>query len=255
MSPYLKLENVTLEIPIFDASRSFRKSLLQYCTGGQIIRDPKQSSKVQIRALDNISFEIRAGDRVGLIGHNGSGKTSLLKVLAGVYKPLIGKVTSRGRITPFFSISVGLDGDDTGEENISTIAMYLGMSPKEIKIRKNDIIEFSGLGDFIYLPVRTYSAGMHARLSFAIATALHPEILLMDEGITSVDEQFSEAAKARIEEFYNNLEILVIASHSNDLIRKMCNKAILLEHGRLLAFGKVEEILNMYQRNVHNLTI
>ncbi len=143
-------------------------------------------------------------------------------------------------------MAIGLDLDDSGLENIATVGMYLGMTAEEITRKKEDIIAFSGLGDFIELPVRTYSAGMQVRLSFAIATALNPEILLMDEGIGMGDAQFTENAKIRLEAFYNRLHILVIASHSDDLIRQLCNKAMLLEHGKIVAYGDVESIFERY---------
>jgi ABC-type polysaccharide/polyol phosphate transport system ATPase subunit len=249
MSSFIELENVTLDIPIFDVARSFRRSLFNYCTGGQIMQDSGKKNMVNIRALENINFRLEKGDRLGLVGHNGAGKTTLLRVLAGVYTPLIGKMRSNGKITPLFNISIGMDLDDTGIENISTIGMYLGMTPKEIEDRKEEIISFSELGDFINLPVRTYSSGMMVRLSFAIATSLQPEVLLMDEGIGAGDAQFAEKAKARLDEFYRNIDILVIASHGDDLIRQLCNKAMLLEHGKVMAFGEVEAVLEQYHRS------
>lgn len=245
MDTYLELENVTLEIPIFDINRSFRKSVFNYCSGGQIIQS-SESRAVSVRALENVNLHLQKGDRLGLVGHNGAGKTSLLRTLAGVYQPSFGRMRHKGKITPLFNMSIGLDMDDTGVENISNIGMYLGMNPKEIALKKDNIIEFSGLSDFIHLPVRTYSAGMQIRLSFAIATAIDPEILLMDEGIGAGDAQFAEGAKVRLDEFYGKLDILVIASHSDDLIRQLCNKAMLLEHGKILAYGDVEEVLKIY---------
>lgn len=248
MSAYIELKNVTLDIPIFDVSKSFRKSLFNYCTGGRVIQDANNTKSVSIRALENVSFRLEKGDRLGLIGHNGSGKTSLLRVLAGVYKPDIGTLSFRGKVTSLFNIAIGMDMDDTGIENISTIGMYLGMTTKEIESKKADVIKFSGLGDFIGLPVRTYSNGMLVRLSFAIATTLDPEILLMDEGIGAGDAQFAEGAKARLEEFYRRLDVLVIASHSDDLIRQLCNKAMLLEHGKVIVYGGVEEVIETYHK-------
>ncbi len=247
MSAYVEVENVTLEIPIFDASRSFRTSLKNYITGGQIHEYVTGNKRfVSVRALENINFRLEEGDRLGLIGHNGAGKTSLLRTLAGVYKPLNGFVRTNRKITPLFNASIGLDFDDTGLDNISTIGMYLGMSQKYIASKKDEIIEFSGIGDFIHLPVRSYSTGMLVRLSFAIATAMEPEILLMDEGIGAADAQFSDLAKTRFQTFFNKASILVLASHSDELIHKLCNKAALLEKGRIVAFGDVDEVFKKY---------
>lgn len=251
MSAYIELKNVTLDIPIFDINRSFRTSVFRYCTGGKIIQDARNTNKVSVRALENINIRIENGDRVGLIGHNGAGKSTLLKLLAGVYKPTHGRMRSHGIITPLFNISAGLDLDDTGEENISIVGMYLGMSPAEIALKRDNIINFSDLGDYIKLPVRTYSSGMLVRLCFAIATAIDPGILLMDEGISAGDAQFAESARRRLNEFYNRLDAMVIASHSDDLIRQLCNKAMLLEHGKIVAYGEVESVLKTYHERTH----
>lgn len=244
MDVYLEIKNVSLHIPIFDVNRSFRRSLIKYYVGGNIKQN--NSKNINITALENISFRLESGDRLGLIGHNGSGKTSLLRLLAGVYKPIIGQLNYSGKITSLFNPAIGLEMDDTGLENIFTIGMYLGMNKLELETKKEDIITFSGLGDFIHLPVRTYSSGMLLRLSFSIATSLQPQILLMDEGFGTGDSQFTESAQKRLESFYNKIDILVMASHSEDLITRLCNKVLLLEHGKIKAYGKVREVFNMY---------
>jgi len=246
MEIFLEASNITLDVPIFDVDKSFRKSIINYCTGGQIMVDPTKNRQVNVRALENVNFQLVSGDRLGLIGHNGAGKTSLLRILAKVYSPSKGHLTSNGKVTSLFNMSIGLELDDTGIENISTVGMYLGMTPKEIENKRAEIIEFSDLGDFIHLPIRTYSSGMQLRLSFAIATALEPEILLLDEGISAGDALFAEKAKTRIDEFYKRLNILVIASHSDTLIKKLCNKALLLEHGKVKAYGNVDDVLETY---------
>ena len=145
-----------------------------------------------------------------------------------------------------FNVSIGLDLDDTGIDNIYTTGMYLGMKKKEIEAKKDEIIAFSDLGDYVHLPVRTYSAGMRMCLSFAIATATNPEILLMDEDLSAGDAGFAEKANDRLKAFYSKMSILVTASHSDDRIRRLCNKALLLEHGKLKAFGKVDDVLHAY---------
>lgn len=246
MSIYAEINSLTMDIPIYNTKRSFRSELANRLGG--TINCNKKPGMVSVRALDKVSFRVEEGDRLALIGHNGAGKTTLLRLLAGVYKPLVGTYRYRGRITPLFNISIGLDMDDTGIDNIFTIGMYLGMSKKEIQQKKQGIVDFSELGDYIHLPVRTYSVGMMTRLSFAIVTSIDPDILLMDEGIGAGDTRFAEKAKARLENFYSRTKILVIASHAEDLIRRLCNKAILLEHGKLIAYGEVNDILQLYRK-------
>lgn len=243
---YIEVKNVTIDIPVFDSNRSLKRDLYCRYLGGGI---KKTSNKhICIRALEDVSFRLEEGDRLGLIGHNGAGKSTLLNVLAGIYIPHAGSISINGKVTPLFNTSLGLDIDDTGYENIYTIGMYYGLNKKEIDKRKDEIIAFSELGDFIYLPARTYSSGMLLRLSFAIVTSMKPDILVMDEGLGVGDAKFAQKAEGRLKSFYTNLSILVVASHSNELIKNMCNKAILLEHGKLLKFGNTEEILDLYEQ-------
>lgn len=248
---FLNVRNVTVDIPVFDSRRSLRKLVYNQFLGGNI---KKTSGKhVSVNALDNISFSLEEGDRLGLIGPNGAGKSSLLNVLGGIYIPHSGVIEVNGKVTPLFNLSLGLDNDDTGYDNIYTIGMYYGLTRKAIDLKKDEIIEFSELGDYIYLPARTYSRGMALRLCFAIVTSLDPEILLMDEDIGVVDFTFAKKAAERLEHFYKKIGILVIASHSDELIKKMCNKAMFLEHGKIVQLGPVDEVLNTYQQyTTHN---
>lgn len=248
MSTFLEVDSLTIDIPIFSMARTFRSTLANRFIGGQIHQN-KKNHQVSVRALDNISFRLNEGDRLGLIGHNGAGKSTLLRVLAGVYKPLLGSYRHQGSITPLFNIGIGLDIDDSGHDNIYSTGMYLGMTRQEVERKKQGIIEFSELGDFIKLPVRTYSTGMSTRLSFAIATALEPDILLMDEGIGAGDASFADKAQRRLESFYSKMKILVIASHSDELLRKLCNKAMLLEHGKIICAGEIEPVIERYHRS------
>lgn len=243
----LELHNVSIDIPIFDASRSFRKSLMSRL-GGEINKTDR--NKIYVRALKDLTFSLAPGDRIGLIGHNGAGKTTLLRVLGHIYKPSRGKYICRGKVTSLFNISLGMELDDTGLQNIRTIGLFLGMTQQEIQQKRDDIIAFSGLEDYIHLPLRTYSTGMLTRLNFALATAIEPDILLMDEGIGTGDASFLEKAEKRLNDFYQHSRILVIASHSDTLIQQLCNKAILLEKGCMVAFGKVEEVLSIYRANL-----
>jgi ABC-type polysaccharide/polyol phosphate transport system ATPase subunit len=245
---WVEINNVSIDIPIYNTDRSFRSTLANKYIGGNI----KTSSKlVQVQALHNISFKLQKGDRLGLIGHNGAGKSTLLNVLAGIYKPMHGTFRHNGHITPLFNLTPGLDPVDTGRENIYTIGMYLGMSQQEITSKIDEIVDFTELQDFINLPVRTYSNGMLARLSFGIATSLEPDILLIDEGIIGAgDDAFAKKAKHRLDSFYDKINILVLASHSRDLIKQLCNKALLLDHGVMKALDTVENIFDLYDSTI-----
>jgi ABC-type polysaccharide/polyol phosphate transport system ATPase subunit len=246
----IALDNVTIDFPIYGAShRSLRKSLFAK-TGGLIRHEGKRDNRVVVRALENISFTLKDGDRLGLVGHNGAGKTTLLRALAGVYWPDYGEIKVDGRISPLFTAAPGLDMEDTGFENIKTCGMFLGMSPEELEYKLPNIMEFCELGEYLELPVRTYSAGMITRLCFAIATAIDPGILLLDEGLAAGDARFAVRAESRMNELIERTRILVLASHSDAMVRHMCNCGLLLEKGRVLAFGNVDEVLEKYhQRN------
>jgi ABC-type polysaccharide/polyol phosphate transport system ATPase subunit len=203
-----------------------------------------------VRALDGLSFTLQNGDRLGLIGHNGAGKSTLLKVLAGVYKPDSGFMQIEGRVSPLFNSAPGLDPDDDGYENIMTCGLFLGMTAEEINRKLPDIVAFCELGEYLDLPVRTYSNGMVARLGFAIATSIDPDILLLDEGLGAGDAAFAERAEARMKALIQRTRILVLASHSDALIKGMCNRAMLLEKGSLIASGPVDDILDHYHKRL-----
>lgn len=250
------LENVNAHFPIYGAQqRSLRKALLQRATGGSIEREGKHSERVVVKALNDISLTLHDGDRVGLIGHNGAGKSTLLKLIAGIYEPVSGMVKVEGRVTPLFDAMPGLDGEDTGYENIITSGMLIGMTRQQIEAKIPAIEEFCELGDYLNLPVRTYSTGMTMRLGFALVTALDPGVLLMDEGFGTGDLRFAERARARMKEFIGRSQIMVLASHSDSTIRSMCNKAIMLEAGRVVAFGPVDDICERYYASVHGLGV
>jgi ABC-type polysaccharide/polyol phosphate transport system ATPase subunit len=237
------LNDVTLDFPVYGTQRSFRSELLNKATGGFIRRD---KDGVTVTALQRLSMSIEHGDRLGLIGHNGAGKSTLLKVLAGIYAPTSGNVAINGSVSSLFNISPGLDPDDTGYETIINCGMFLGMSREEIARKKSDIEQFCELGEFLSLPVRTYSSGMMVRLSFAIATAIDPEILLLDEGLGAGDARFAQRARKRVDALVDRSSILVMASHSDDLIRTMCNKAALLHGGQIIEFGNVDDVIRRY---------
>lgn len=190
---------------------------------------------VTVRAIDNISLEIGDGDRIGLVGHNGSGKSTLLRVLSGIYKPASGSITITGKVGTLLDPSAGLDAEATGYENIFLRGYILGMSKREIQAKLEEIANFSELGDFLELPLKTYSAGMSARLAFAVSTSAQNDILLVDEGIGAGDADFQEKASRRVEDLFSRTSIVIIASHAEDLIRRFCNKKIEMEHGRIIA--------------------
>jgi ABC-type polysaccharide/polyol phosphate transport system ATPase subunit len=242
------LNNVVAEFPIYGSQASLRGAIFGRVVGGVLRRQPNAGHSVVVRALDKVSLAINHGDRLGVVGHNGAGKSTLLRVLAGIYEPSAGSIEVDGRVSPLFSTSPGLDLDDTGYENIVTCGLMLGMSRGEIDKKMEKIEAFSELSGYLALPARTYSNGMLVRLSFAIATAIDPEILLLDEELGAGDARFARHAAKRVEEQIERSSIMVFASHSEDLIRQMCNRAILLDHGRLIADGPTADVLDMYAR-------
>ncbi|WP_033570734.1 ABC transporter ATP-binding protein [Dickeya undicola] len=237
--------NVCVDFPIYNASqRSLKNSLLRATTGGQLGADGQ--GKVVVRALEDLTFTLNDGDRVGLLGHNGAGKSTLLRVLSGVYQPTSGRVDIQGEIGSLIDISLGIDPEATGRENIYIRGALLGMSKARITRELDEIIEFSELGNFIDMPLRTYSSGMHLRLAFSISTILRPEILIMDEWLSVGDENFKHKAEVRMVEMVKSSNILIIASHSKELIYKICNKVLWLEHGKLKLDGDAIAVANQY---------
>jgi ABC-type polysaccharide/polyol phosphate transport system ATPase subunit len=243
----ITLENVVVDFPLYGMEPSFRTDLIGRAVGGLLQRTGQRGNRVVVRALDRVSLQLRHGDLLGLVGHNGAGKSTLLRVLAGIYEPSHGRCTIDGRVSPLFLTAPGLDLDETGYENIITCGRYLGMSRGEIKSKIGEIDAFAELGQYLALPVRTYSAGMVVRLGFAIATAIDPEILLLDEGLGAGDARFADRARARVEALIARSNIMVLASHSNELIRQMCNRAVLLDHGQIVADGAPDEVLECYR--------
>jgi ABC-type polysaccharide/polyol phosphate transport system ATPase subunit len=242
------LKDVVTEFPIYGAQPSLRRALLGH-VGGVLRRGANGAAKrVVVRALDNVSLAINHGDQLGILGHNGAGKSTMLRVLAGIYEPNHGSINIKGRVSTLFTTSPGLDADDTGYENIVTCGLLLGMTRDEIENKLPEIEAFTELNDYLALPVRTYSSGMLVRLGFAIATAINPEILLLDEGLGAGDARFAARAAERVNALIERSSIMVLASHSYKLIRQMCKRVILLHHGRVVADGPTEEVLEIYAR-------
>ncbi|CAN7746706.1 ABC transporter ATP-binding protein [Caballeronia sp. LjRoot29] len=242
---FIEFENVSVDFAIYNANgRSLKKRLMQVATGGQIGAD--KDGRVVVRALEGLSFTLRDGDRVGLLGHNGAGKSTLLRLLGGVYEPSAGTAVIRGEIGSLIDISLGTDPEATGRENIYMRGALLGMTRGHIKKQIDEIIDFSELGDFVDMPMRTYSTGMHLRLAFAVSTIVRPEILLMDEWLSVGDEGFKHKAELRMTELVKATNVLVIASHSRELIAHTCNRVLWLEHGKLKMDGDPQTVLDAY---------
>ena len=232
------IHNMTLDFPIYGiASRSFKNTFLRSATGGRVARD--SSDKVVIRALDNISLNLQEGDRVGIYGHNGSGKSTLLKVMTGVYAPVHGTCELSGRLSSMLNLLLGMHPDSTGYENIYLRGKILGLSAAEIETITQDVVEFAGLGEYMEMPLRTYSSGMAMRLGFSVSTAIPSDILLMDEWMSVGDADFMEKANARLAALLDSAKILVLASHSEDTIRKNCNKLVRLDHGQIVSVESI----------------
>ena len=231
--PYISLKNVGVNFPIYGAgASSLKKTLAASVTGG---RFGKETGVNVVQALSDINFELKAGDRLGLTGHNGAGKSTLLRTLAGVYEPSVGDFVRQGSVSSLIDPSLGIEVDATGVENIMLRGLVMGLNRKQIENLTPDIIEFSGLGDYINMPVRTYSTGMMMRLAFSISTSVKADILIMDEWLSVGDAEFTEKAEKRMKDVVSGAGILVLASHSPELIAKECNRVIHLEHGRIVS--------------------
>ena len=239
------LDKVAVSFPVYQAgSRSLKKRALFHGSGGRIGRDAHQ--RIIVEALRGVSLSLKRGDRLALIGPNGAGKTTLLRVIAGIYEPERGVVRTRGRISPMFDVSLGIDAELSGYDNIRIRGLLLGLSPRAIEQHLPDIAEFTELGGYLDMPVRTYSAGMILRLSFAVATCFEPEILLMDEWILAGDAHFLGRAELRIKRFVERASVLVLSSHNLDICGRWCTKALWLDQGQVRAFGPVDEVIADY---------
>ncbi len=235
----IKLRDVVVEFPIYGGtSRSFKTTFVRAATGGVLARD--SSDRVFVRALDGISLDIREGDRVGLVGHNGSGKTTLLRVMAGAYEPVSGTAEVRGAVASMLSIWLGMEHEATGYENIFMRATIMGMKAREVTPLVDEICEFAELGDYVHMPLRTYSSGMAMRLAFAISTSVNADVILMDEWLSAGDAGFWEKANQRLSKLVGEAKILVLASHDLNLIRHRCNRIAHLDHGRLVSVEEIE---------------
>jgi ABC-type polysaccharide/polyol phosphate transport system ATPase subunit len=244
---HIELQDVSVEFPLYHAStRSLKNRLIgSMSLGGRIGEDA--AHRVCVKALNGLSLSFEHGDHVALLGANGAGKSTLLRVLAGIYEPMRGRVKIKGRVASLFNIALGFDSETTGYENILMRGLLLGMSRSEIRERRDEIAAFTELGDYLAMPLRTYSSGMMMRLAFAVSTHVDAEILLMDEWIGAGDAAFTQKAERRLGELVGGAAILVLASHSEEIVRNTCNKAVLLRRGAVAHVGNVDEVLEIYK--------
>lgn len=224
----------------FLVRRMFRKSVNPY---------------FEIKALQNVNLELRDGDRLGIVGHNGAGKSTMLRVLAGVYPPSEGAISVEGRVSSLFDINLGFEQDASGWENIYYRGYLQGETPATIKDKMQPIADFSELGAFLDMPVCYYSSGMKVRLAFAIATAIEPEILLIDEVLGVGDQAFQDKATKRMRDMMEKARLMVLVSHELKSIENICNRAIWLDHGRVLAEGEPYEVVKAYVRAVEQARV
>jgi lipopolysaccharide transport system ATP-binding protein len=241
----ITFDQVTVDFPIYNSNtRSLKARIMQVATGGQLAADTE--GRVIVRALENLSFEFKDGDRIGVLGHNGAGKSTLLRLLSGAYEPSSGTTSIHGHVGSLIDISLGTDLEATGRDNAYLRGSLLGIKRTHIDKYMDEILEFSGLGNFLDMPMRTYSTGMHLRLAFAISTLVQPEILLMDEWLSVGDEAFQSKAEKRLRNLVQSSNILVIATHSKELALDLCNRLIWLEHGRIQMDGAPHAVAQAY---------
>ncbi|WOD14040.1 ABC transporter ATP-binding protein [Paraburkholderia kirstenboschensis] len=229
---HLTFDRVTVSYPVHNnRTKSLRNNLVRISTGGRL---DAESGRIQVvTALQDVTLDLRQGDAVGLVGHNGAGKSTMLRTMAGVYKPTNGTVKRQGKTATVLELGAGIDPELTGYENITRMGVLLGMSIAETKARVSEIESFTQLGNFLQLPVRMYSSGMATRLMFAVATSTRPDILLVDEVFGAGDAEFQEKARQRMAQLISSVGIFVFASHDHELIRTYCNRYLRLEHGRV----------------------
>jgi lipopolysaccharide transport system ATP-binding protein len=236
---HLRLNDCSLHLPVYGAgNRSLKQMVLSAATGGRIASSSRHITVVE--ALRNVTLDLNSGDRVGLVGHNGAGKTTLLRMLAGIYEPTTGVYSYSGRVTSLLDVTLGLDPEATGYENILLRGLILGASKAEMKRLTPEIADFSELGDYLNMPVRTYSSGMVLRLAFSIVTSVPADVLLMDEWLSVGDASFIAKAETRMKSFVGQASIMVLASHNPQIIDELCNVIVTLEHGEVKGVQRLD---------------
>ncbi len=239
--PHIHAEAVTIEFPLYHlGARSLKKRIL---ANSPLRLRQDEASRIVVSALRELSFRIAPGERVALVGHNGAGKTTLLRTLAGVYEPVGGRLEVAGSVGALIDPAAGMDPHATGRENIVLRGLFRGLGEAESASLAEEVGAFSGLAEFLDVPVRTYSAGMSVRLSFAMATVMDPEVLLMDEWFLAGDADFMQRARAKLEALVSKAEILVLATHDMAIVREWCTRVIRLDAGRIAQDGSVTEVL------------
>ena len=242
----IDLVDVGVDYPIYSAEGRSVKTALLRTVGGNI--SGSSDSRIVIEALRGINISLRPGDRLALLGGNGAGKSTLLRVLAGIMEPPIGTASIRGQVSALIDLSMGMEPEATGYENIRLRSTFLGASFAKAQTLIPEIAEFSGLGDYLSFPLRTYSSGMAVRLSFATSTVLVPEILVMDEHVGAADAAFAAKAKARIKELTNQAQIVVFATHSMEAALDLCTRGIVMSNGRVVCAGSIQEAIDHYTK-------
>lgn len=246
---YLSVRNVSLRFRVYGVGGlSLKKQIISFGTGGRLARDANNHFVVE--ALNNVSFDLEEGDRLGIVGSNGSGKSTLLRVLAGIFRPQDGAVRSQGRLAAIIDPSVALDPQATGYENIQTRAILMGISGPDRVALTEHVSRVSELGDYLAMPVHTYSSGMIMRLNFALSIAVSPEILLMDEWLSVTDRSFRAKAESEMQKLVERSSILVLASHDLKLIERVCNRGLYLGEGAVRHIGPIAETLAAYREDV-----
>ena len=240
----LKVDDVSIRFNLSKEKVDNLKELLIKKIKGEKIRFN------EFWALKNISFELQKGDRLGILGLNGAGKSTLLKIIAGVYKPTSGKVTRHGHIAPMIELGAGFDSNYTGRENIFLYGSVLGLSRSFLEEKYDEILEFSELGDFIDVPIKNYSSGMKARLGFSIATLVSPDILILDEVLSVGDAKFRKKSEKKVLSMFDKGVTVLFVSHSLEQVQRLCNKAMILEKGKLIAYGDIDPISEQYSKMI-----
>ncbi|HEY3964776.1 MAG TPA: ATP-binding cassette domain-containing protein [Planctomycetaceae bacterium] len=241
----LRLHDVSVDLPIFTPrSRSIKLAVLNMAVGGKLSK--RVSGTIHVRALDRVSLTVRRGDRIGLLGHNGSGKSTLLKVLSSIYIPTSGRMDSHVQVAPLLDFHLGVDDEMTGIEAIRVGCLLRGIAKHEMAAAVADVCEFTELGEYLGLPIRTYSAGMKARLAFGTATAKRPEAIVIDENISTGDAQFIMKARRRAEQFIGSASVLFLASHQDDMLRSFCTQGLVMRAGKAEFFGTIDDAIDYY---------
>lgn len=246
---FIKFENVGLTYDLYlDKTNNLKEYLINKLTN----RKPVSKSLEKVEALKNINIEFHQGERIGIIGRNGAGKSTMLKVISGIYKPTAGKLTVKGNIQPLIEIGAGFDPEFTGRENIYLNGYMLGFNKEQIKQKEAEIVQFAELGEFIDVPVKYYSSGMSVRLAFTIATSIEPEILAFDEMLAAGDIEFLQKAKARMDHLVSKAKMLILVSHDLNMVASLCTKVLVVHQGQICFIGKPDEAIQFYMNKGYN---